>query len=205
MMRRSREMKKTIRAALFLAICFSLVSATAFALPAFLDRRPEAKQREDILKQSDEILEALYKSNPSAKSSIQKAYGYATFSNIGVKIFFAGSGTGRGIAVSNKRKTKTFMNMAELQAGLGLGIKSFRLIWVFDNAQVFNSFVDSGWTIGGEASAAAKAGDKGGALEGAVPIASGIWLYQLTDTGLALELTAKGTKYYKDNDLNDKK
>ena len=27
-------------------------------------------------------------------------------------------------------------------------------------------------------------------------------LYQLTDTGVALELTAKGTKYYKDDDLN---
>ena len=30
----------------------------------------------------------------------------------------------------------------------------------------------------------------------------GVWIYQLTDTGLALELTAKGTKYYKDESLN---
>jgi len=27
-------------------------------------------------------------------------------------------------------------------------------------------------------------------------------VYQLTDKGVALELTAKGTKYYKDDDLN---
>ena len=33
-------------------------------------------------------------------------------------------------------------------------------------------------------------------------VAPGVWLYQLTDKGLALELTAKGTKYYKDSDLN---
>jgi hypothetical protein len=26
--------------------------------------------------------------------------------------------------------------------------------------------------------------------------------YQLTEKGVALELTAKGTKYYKDDDLN---
>ena len=32
--------------------------------------------------------------------------------------------------------------------------------------------------------------------------AFGIGLYQLTDDGLALELTAKGTKYYKDGNLN---
>ena len=30
----------------------------------------------------------------------------------------------------------------------------------------------------------------------------GIWLYQLTEKAVALELTAKGTKYYKDDDLN---
>jgi len=30
----------------------------------------------------------------------------------------------------------------------------------------------------------------------------GVWLYQLTGDGLAVELTAKGTRYYKDKDLN---
>jgi hypothetical protein len=47
-----------------------------------------------------------------------------------------------------------------------------------------------------------KAGDKGSAYQGAVAVAPGVWLYQLTGDGLALELTAKGTKYYKDGDLN---
>jgi hypothetical protein len=41
-----------------------------------------------------------------------------------------------------------------------------------------------------------------GGVAGAVPISKDIWLYQLTDNGLAVELTAKGTKYYKDKDLN---
>jgi hypothetical protein len=33
-------------------------------------------------------------------------------------------------------------------------------------------------------------------------VTPGVWLYGLTDDGLALELTAKGTKYYKDDELN---
>ncbi|WP_319550001.1 hypothetical protein [Desulfogranum marinum] len=41
-----------------------------------------------------------------------------------------------------------------------------------------------------------------GGFAGAMSIKPGVWLYQLTDDGLALELTAKGTKYYKDNTLN---
>jgi hypothetical protein len=45
-------------------------------------------------------------------------------------------------------------------------------------------------------------GTEGGSFAGAVSIRPGVWLYQLTDDGLALELTAKGTKYYKDKALN---
>jgi len=30
----------------------------------------------------------------------------------------------------------------------------------------------------------------------------GVWLGQLTEDGLALELTVKGTKYYKDDELD---
>lgn len=117
-------MRKMISAFMFLAMCLGMVQTPASALPALLDRRPEAKQRESIVAQSGEVLKKLYASNPSAKSSVEKAYGYATFTNVGVKIFFAGSGTGRGLAVNNKTQEKTFMNMAELQAGLGIGIKN---------------------------------------------------------------------------------
>ncbi|NIR32396.1 MAG: hypothetical protein GWN84_24450 [Gammaproteobacteria bacterium] len=53
-----------------------------------------------------------------------------------------------------------------------------------------------------ETTAGAQLGDEGGVLAGAVSVAPGVWVYQLTDDGLALELTAKGTKYYKDEDLN---
>jgi lipid-binding SYLF domain-containing protein len=195
-------MKKGIGMSLFLFLCLTQVPESAPALPAFLDRRPDEQQRETILRQSGEILDALYKSEPQAREIVEKAYGYATFSNFGVKILFAGSGTGRGVAVNNQTHEKTFMNMAELQAGLGLGVKKFMLIWVFENEKTFNRFVNSGWEIGGQASAAAKAKGKGASFQGAVQIASGIWLYQLTNAGLAVELTAKGTKYYKDNNLN---
>lgn len=185
--------------------CCFMVCNIALARPAFLDKRPGETQRQDILKSSSEVLTKLYGTQPEAKKTVEGAYGYATFTNVGVKILFAGSGTGRGVAVSNKTGQKTFMNMAELQAGLGIGVKKFSLVWVFANEKAFNDFVNSGWEIGGQASAAAKAGDKGGAYQGAMQIAEGIWLYQMTDAGLAVELTAKGTKYYKDNDLNSGK
>ena len=112
------------------------------------------------------------------------------------------SGKGKGIVFDNKSKKQTFMKMIELQAGFGMGVKKFRLVWVFEKHKDVNEFVNSGWELGAQTSAAAKTGDKGGAFAGAMSVSPGIWLYQLTDDGLALELTGKGTKYYKDDDLN---
>ena len=94
------------------------------------------------------------------------------------------------------------MKMVEIQAGLGLGVKKFRLVWVFENYKDLDAFINSGWELGGQTSAAAKLGDQGDAFAGAMSVSPGIWLYQLTDDGLALELTGKGTKYYKNDDLN---
>jgi lipid-binding SYLF domain-containing protein len=119
-----------------------------------------------------------------------------------MKIFVAGSGKGEGIAIDNKTKKETFMKMIELQAGLGFGVKKFSLVWVFEKPQALATFVNSGWELGTQTSVAAKAGDKGAAFQGAISVSPGVWVYQLTESGLALELTAKGTKYYKDDDLN---
>ncbi len=166
------------------------------------DAKKKEKERGEIRKTVQSTLGRLYKAQPSAKTAVQNAAGYAVFNNFGMKILVAGSGTGKGIAFDNKSKKQTFMKMVELQAGLGFGVKKFSLIWVFETQSGLDNFVNSGWELGGQTSVAAKAGDKGAAMQGALAVAPGVWVYQLTDTGVALELTAKGTKYYKDSDLN---
>ena len=187
-------------ASVSLTILSVALMVATFALAA--DQSKVDQERQEIRKRTKEILAQLYKAEPKAKVNIQKAAGYAAFSNFGMKIFVAGSGTGKGVAVDNKTKKEIFMKMIELQAGLGFGVKKFSLVWVFEKPDALATFVNSGWELGGQASAAAKAGEKGAAFQDALAIAPGVWLYQLTDKGVALELTAKGTKYYKDDDLN---
>jgi lipid-binding SYLF domain-containing protein len=160
------------------------------------------KKQKDIRNMAHDTLERLYEADPKAKSAVEGASGYAVFSNLGVKILVAGSGNGKGIAVDNKSKHETFMKMLELQAGLGVGVQKFSVVFVFDNQKVFSTFVNSGWQFGGQATAAVKNGDKGGSMEGAASVSDGVWMYQLTDKGIALEITAKSSKYYKDDDLN---
>ena len=171
-------------------------------MPSWAASEKLEQKQADIRKMADDTLARLYKTQPSAQKAINKAAGYAVFSNFGMKILLAGGGSGKGLAVNNKSKQDTFMKMIEVQAGLGMGVKKFRLIFVFENQVDLDRFINSGWEIGGQATAAAQAGGQGGGLAGAMSISPGVWLYQLTDDGLALELTAKGTKYYKDKDLN---
>jgi len=160
------------------------------------------EEKDGIHKMVKNTLESLYKMQPSAEKAIAKSAGYAVFSNFGMKIFFVGGGSGKGIVFDKKNKKEVFMKMIEAQAGLGWGAKKFSLVFVFENQKDVDSFINSGWEFGGQASAAAKVQDQGGSFQGAISISPGVWLYQLTDAGLALELTGKGTKYYKDKNLN---
>jgi lipid-binding SYLF domain-containing protein len=175
-----------------------LVSGAVFAASSAAEIE---KERAEVRKSSAEVLNKLYKVQPSAKQAVQSAAGYAAFSNFGMKILVAGSGTGKGIA-RKKGGEEIFMKMAEVQAGLGFGVKKFNLVFVFQNAAAFDRFVSSGWESSAQATAAASDGKKGGSFAGAVSLGNGVYLYQMTDKGLAAELTVKGTKYYKDDDLN---
>lgn len=160
-----------------------------------------AQQREDILKKSGEALKQLYVIQPKAKEVIEKSVGYATFNNFGMKILIAGGGSGSGVVIEKGSKP-IFMNMAEVQAGLGVGIKSFQNIFVFQTKTALNNFVSSGWTFGGQVTAAAKYDKDGDAYQDAAVVAPGVLMYQITDSGLAAEITGKGTMYYKNTDLN---
>jgi lipid-binding SYLF domain-containing protein len=184
-------------------IIVALICACALLAHADDDKAKEiAKEQNEIRTNTQKILQRLYKAQPAAKAAVQQAAGYAVFSNTGVKILMAGSGKGEGVAINNKTRKETFMKMVELQAGLGFGVKKFSVIFVFDNDNALNSFINSGWEFGGQATAAAKTKDKGGSMTGATSVSDGVWMYQMTDKGLAAEITAKGTKYYKDDDLN---
>lgn len=178
------------------------VAFLLLATPALQAAPDKEAQRAEVRKSTKAVLKQLYRAQPSARKAIESAAGYAVFSNFGMKIFFAGGGSGKGIAFDRASNKETFMDMLEVQAGLGIGVKKFGLVFVFDNERALRSFINSGWEAGAQSSVAATDGKQGMALQGALSISPGVWLYQVTDKGLAVEATIKGTKYYKNDDLN---
>ena len=188
--------------AIFLGTLLLQTSAFAQFSNPFGPQKTVAQQRQDILKKNEDILKQLYAVQPKAKELIEKSIGYATFSNFGMKILIAGGGTGSGVVMHKDGAKPVYMNMAEVQAGLGIGIKSFQNIFVFQTQTALNDFANSGWTFGGQVTAAAKYENNGDAYQDATLVAPGVLMYQLTDSGLAAEITGKGTKYYKNTELN---
>jgi len=160
-------------------------------------------KRDKTRKMAAQTLQDLYKLEPAAQAAIQKAAGYAVFNNTGVNLLLS-TARGSGIAFNNGNKQETFMKMGSVGAGLGLGVKDYRAIFVFADEKALNQFLDSGWSGSAQTDAAAKAGEKGAAYSGAVEVAPGVYVYEITKNGLALQLTLQGTKYYKDDDLNKK-
>ena len=160
------------------------------------------KKRDKTRKMAAQTLKDLYKMQPKAQEEIQKSAGYAVFNNMGTNLLLLSTARGSGIALNAKTKQETFMKMISAGAGLGLGVKDYRVIFVFETDKAFKEFLDSGWSGSAQADAAAKAGDKGSAESGALEVAPDVWVYQITKNGLALQATLQGTKYYKNDDLN---
>jgi lipid-binding SYLF domain-containing protein len=159
------------------------------------------EKRQSVLKMKQEVLSSLYKVHPQARSEIARAPGYGVFSDANVNVIFASLGGGYGVVKNNKTGKHTFMKMGEVGIGLGLGAKDYRAVFVFHDESTMRKFVDSGWEFGGHADAAAKASDKGAAVGGQT-LLDHITVYQLTESGLALQATVKGTKYWQDEGLN---
>lgn len=192
-----RHIAKMAPAALFLLLgTLGLARSSLAATPG--------EERAEIQKMRATTLERLYKVHPAARADVQKAAGYAVFSNVGINLILLSAAGGSGVAHDNRSGKDVYMKMVSGGFGIGLGVKDFRGVFVFSSTDKLNQFTNSGWEASAQADAAAKSGDKGGAAAGAITVAPGVTLYQLTENGLALQATIQGTKYFKNDDLNAK-
>jgi lipid-binding SYLF domain-containing protein len=184
---------------------FSVSSSAAF----FGKDDDPAKEAEKIAeeqnatrKMRDETLEELYKLKPEAKGNVEKSKAVAVFDSLGINLLLLSTSRGGGIARETSTGEETFMRMFSAGGGFGMGVKDFRVIFVFHTDLSYQKFLDSGWDFSGQGDAAAEAGDKGKSIDVAATVTKGTTIYQITKNGLALQVTLQGTKYYKDKDLN---
>ena len=172
---------KKFFAALTVLLCL-VTASTVFAATA-------AEKRAQINQLHDKALANLYAKYPHAQRVINNCYAYATLSNTGIKLGIFGDAHGRGVAINN-------------QTGERLGAKEYDLVFLISNREAWDNFIAGKIRFGASADASATDGVSGGAIDGATYAAPGVWVFQMTTKGVAVEATLKGTKIYKDKKLN---
>ncbi len=175
----------------------------------------------DMVKES---LAELYETNPGTRDRIARAAGYGVISSMESGIFLVSTGNGYGVVVSNATGERTYMRKGGLGAGIGMGLKNIRTVYIFHTPEALNTFIERGMKLGADAGVAAKAKGKGlvaggqaavgaggagagiggeGGGSGAGAVGAGTETYVLTNWGAVARASVIGTKYWKDKNLNE--
>lgn len=183
------------------AILFFLL-ATPLSSHALFDKKSADEQRQELQDERKVALDKLYAEKPETREELKSAKGYAVFSSLGVNVLLVSTERGGGILRDNLTGKDTYMNMFSAGGGLGMGVKDFIVVFVFHTEKAMDDFRDSGWDFSGQADASAETSTQGGGAETAGTVMPGTTIYQLTKSGLALQATLQGTKFWADDDLN---
>ena len=194
--------EKVLRVGAVVCVVLVLSLALAACSTAPVSKSEKEEQRDSVRAMASKTLADLQKTHPEARKAVSKAAGYAVFSDVGLKILYMGTAKGSGIAVNNATKQETFMKMFELQPGMGLGAEKYRVVFVFETPDAFQSFVTTGRELGANDMAAAKDKTQGGAQAGAVTVSEGVYMYQVDTEGAIVGVSLTGAKFYKDKELN---
>ncbi|MEJ2189332.1 MAG: YSC84-related protein [Acidobacteriota bacterium] len=178
-------------------LCLALSAGQlAFAEEDWKDLKADAKKAkiDDTAKQA---LDEVFAKSKNAKGLYDKSYGWAVFDNLKIALGWSGGG-GNGVAVNKSSGARTYMKMGTVGVGLGLGAQSYQVVFLFQDEETFQNFVEKGWQA--DATAQAAAGTAG--VGGQTGFVNGVAIYQLTDKGLMASADIAGTKYWKNEKLN---
>lgn len=161
-----------------------------------LTAEQKAAEREARLKIAADGLEKLYKIQPDARQAVEKAVGYAVFDISSIYAILLVGQKGKGVLFDNATKTPTFMLSTRAGTGPGVGKQRVFQIFVFKTKDAMNQFKLSGNT-GGDISGSVSTGT-GGSVRSFNP---SIDVYQVPESGTAVQASWGGTLYSVDSDL----
>lgn len=164
--------------------------------PPPLSAEEKEAERSARLKLAADGLERLYKLQPDARTAVEAAVGYAVFDVSAIyAILFVGQ-KGKGVLFDNATKQPTYMLSARAGTGPGIGKQRVYQIFVFKNKGAMEQFVLAGGT-GGDVSASVSTGTDGTVRS----FNPSIDIYQVPESGMALQASWGGTVYSVDEQL----
>lgn len=153
-------------------------------------------ERAERLAIRDNGLAMLYKAQPDAQKSVEAAAGYAVLDVTAVYIILFVGQSGKGVLVDNASKKVTYMSSKRVGTGPGAGKQRVFQIFVFKEKSAMDTFVLSGG-VGGDLGVAATMGSHTMLRS----FNKNIDIYQIAESGFALQAGWGGTAYSVDKDL----
>jgi lipid-binding SYLF domain-containing protein len=164
-------------------------------VPKLTAAEKEAEQQKR-LKIAEDGLAKLYKAQPDAKAAVEKGYAYAIFDITSIyAILFVGQ-KGAGVLFDNATKKPTYMSSLRAGTGPGIGKQRVYQIFIFKTKGAMEQFVLAGGT-GGDVTATVSTGTDGGVRS----FNPSIDIYQIPESGMALQASWGGTVYSVDEHL----
>jgi len=152
-------------------------------------KTPDA--RANLIDQADVNLRRFERSDPSIRTVLDHATGYAVFPDVGKGGFIGGGAYGKGVLYQG-RDIVGFADMTEATFGFQAGGQEFSELLIFQNQEALNKFKDKGgYGLAAEASAVAL---KPGAAAQA-EYKHGVMVFTLTNSGLMAEAAVAGQKF----------
>ena len=175
-----------------------LTSLTPAAAQDVAPLSPEAKEaeRHARLKLASDGLQKLYTLQPDARAAVEKSVGYAVFEGDSIYAVLLVGQRGKGVLFDNATKAPTFMLSTRAGTGPGLGKQKVFQVFVFKSRSALDQFVMAG-NAGGDLGASVSTGT-GGMTRSFNPA---IDIYQIPESGLALQASWGGTVYTVDAQL----
>ena len=215
------KLKLIVRLTLLLGLVAALAGPTP--MRAFLWFGPKgddlAEKRANILKQRDAMIAQLLATNPQLTNTLKTAAGYATFSQVNINLLLLSSANGYGVVVNNQTGKNTYMRVIFIFNRADVMNQFVTQGWQFggqadasakyqntgvsaDQSVKANVDFKDGTVAAGSATDVAARSSQQDAANANVASPGGMQIYQFTESGVSLQATVAGTKYWKDASLN---
>ncbi len=180
-------------------LALSIAALVLLGAQSVVAQEVDRKQarRAAIDEMARQSIDRLLADSERARGLFDNTVAYAVFDNFKFTFLLSGGG-GVGVAVDRTNGSRTYMKMGTGGVGLGLGGQSYQVVFLFENKQTFERFVNKGWQA--DLAANAVAGTSG--KNAPATFTQGLAVFQMTNKGLMAQADISGTKYWKSKKLN---
>jgi hypothetical protein len=174
----------------------ALISIFLVAACSTYRSMPAEEQRTLLAELDQRTLAELVEKHPEAQAEIDASVGHAVFLKRVTKIPIVGAGDGIGVVVDNETGERTHLKVGRFDIGGGLGVRTYRLIYLFLDRGALKQLAGGKLKLGAGAEAGSGTKEVGTGPSGVGESRKDEYVvYQLAETGVSATITVRIIKY----------